>query len=353
MRMTTARPPSVAVIECNGNSSWRATGSSLLDFLTQHSAIRITQGGHVRSRTTLVILALMTGASMAYYDPSAGKWLSRDPLGEKGGANLTAAFNGDPVNNIDPLGLVSLGDYYYNMRHRLPAGEVLNSLASISDGLSLSSSGLPTNPSEALAWAWRVFLVEGDVTKNPNLIKLTLVRNVVRIATKAPQAALFLSNSGQDILMSSSVKEAGETLLSNWAQTYLADTMINVAESNDLTRKEKTRRAKERIALYKEVRQALEVMQQEHEDLLNDVLAIRDAENGGKKLKGDLGEKQQTVADAGGTLVYSDVHKGERNKFTDYLHFLADPKRQAYWQNGVDQMSDFIRKEEAYIKSLR
>jgi RHS repeat-associated protein len=40
-----------------------------------------------------------------YYNPTTGKWLSRDPLGESGGPNLTQAFGGDPVNNVDPLGL--------------------------------------------------------------------------------------------------------------------------------------------------------------------------------------------------------------------------------------------------------
>jgi RHS repeat-associated protein len=41
------------------------------------------------------------------YNPTAGRWLSRDPLGEGSdeGANLYAYVGGDPVNLIDPLGL--------------------------------------------------------------------------------------------------------------------------------------------------------------------------------------------------------------------------------------------------------
>jgi RHS repeat-associated protein len=42
-----------------------------------------------------------------YYAPSTGKWLTRDPLGEKGGLNLTQAFGGDPVNGVDARGLES------------------------------------------------------------------------------------------------------------------------------------------------------------------------------------------------------------------------------------------------------
>jgi RHS repeat-associated protein len=35
-----------------------------------------------------------------YYEPTAGKWLSRDPIAERGGLNLYA-FK-DPVNTVDP-----------------------------------------------------------------------------------------------------------------------------------------------------------------------------------------------------------------------------------------------------------
>jgi RHS repeat-associated protein len=40
-----------------------------------------------------------------YYSPDLGRWLCRDPLGEKGGANLYAHCQNDPVNAADPLGL--------------------------------------------------------------------------------------------------------------------------------------------------------------------------------------------------------------------------------------------------------
>jgi RHS repeat-associated protein len=40
-----------------------------------------------------------------YYDPSTTKWISKDPLGEAGGWNLTCFCDNDPVNNFDPTGL--------------------------------------------------------------------------------------------------------------------------------------------------------------------------------------------------------------------------------------------------------
>ncbi|MDZ4199376.1 MAG: RHS repeat-associated core domain-containing protein [Kiritimatiellia bacterium] len=40
-----------------------------------------------------------------WYDAAALKWLTPDPIGERGGVNLTAFCNGDPINKVDPLGL--------------------------------------------------------------------------------------------------------------------------------------------------------------------------------------------------------------------------------------------------------
>lgn len=56
----------------------------------------------------LVLLALFMGelapVAQAFYNPSTGRWLSRDPIGEAGGANLYAFARNDGVNYIDLLG---------------------------------------------------------------------------------------------------------------------------------------------------------------------------------------------------------------------------------------------------------
>jgi uncharacterized protein RhaS with RHS repeats len=41
-----------------------------------------------------------------YYDPAAGRFLTRDPIGYNGGANLYGYCDGDPVNWADPWGLL-------------------------------------------------------------------------------------------------------------------------------------------------------------------------------------------------------------------------------------------------------
>lgn len=43
------------------------------------------------------------------YNPSLGRFISRDPIGETGGLNLYQAFGGDPINNTDFLGLDMMG----------------------------------------------------------------------------------------------------------------------------------------------------------------------------------------------------------------------------------------------------
>ncbi len=47
-----------------------------------------------------------------WYDPAAMKWLTPDPIGERGGVNLTAFCRNDPVNNVDPLGLFTYEGMY-------------------------------------------------------------------------------------------------------------------------------------------------------------------------------------------------------------------------------------------------
>jgi hypothetical protein len=55
----------------------------------------------------LVSLALLSGAASAwaFYDPSAGRWINRDPNGEREGRNLYGFVLNDAVAYVDSFGL--------------------------------------------------------------------------------------------------------------------------------------------------------------------------------------------------------------------------------------------------------
>jgi hypothetical protein len=60
------------------------------------------------------ILLLSNIAAYAYYDPTVGRWASRDPIGELGANNLYVAFGNNPVNEVDYLGLHTTGVEYHS-----------------------------------------------------------------------------------------------------------------------------------------------------------------------------------------------------------------------------------------------
>ncbi len=57
---------------------------------------------------TVLMLTSLRHAS-AVYDPTEGRWLSRDPIGERGGINLYGYVGNGPVNYYDPSGLFGEG----------------------------------------------------------------------------------------------------------------------------------------------------------------------------------------------------------------------------------------------------
>jgi hypothetical protein len=50
-------------------------------------------------------LAGIAPVAQAFYNPDTGRWLSRDPIEERGGMNLHAFVNNNPLRYVDPLGL--------------------------------------------------------------------------------------------------------------------------------------------------------------------------------------------------------------------------------------------------------
>ena len=79
--------------------------------LTQYQSSTYTGGCDLGFTGHLTLSASVTGQTeldlthFRVYDPALERWLSADPIGEKGGINLYEYVRNGPVSAMDPLGL--------------------------------------------------------------------------------------------------------------------------------------------------------------------------------------------------------------------------------------------------------
>ena len=55
-----------------------------------------------------ILAAILSGPAFGFYSPQEGRWLARDPIGEKASHNLYSILRNDSVNRIDLYGLWGL-----------------------------------------------------------------------------------------------------------------------------------------------------------------------------------------------------------------------------------------------------
>lgn len=53
----------------------------------------------------VLLAGILSSNAFAYYQAEQGRWLNRDPIGEKGGINRYAQVLNNTINSFDPLGL--------------------------------------------------------------------------------------------------------------------------------------------------------------------------------------------------------------------------------------------------------
>jgi RHS repeat-associated protein len=100
-----------------------------------------------------------------FYLPSLGRWLSRDPIGERGGLNLYGYVRNNPTNWIDPLGLVDINLF--------PISEPIHGYANNFNPAGVTSVGIHGNPSSVMTPSGRFVGASGladMITRSPNFV---------------------------------------------------------------------------------------------------------------------------------------------------------------------------------------
>jgi len=126
-----------------------------------------------------------------FYDPSLGRFISRDPIGEAGGLNLYGYVFNNPVNLNDPLGLEPPG--YIppgNQPGPGPAGGPVAPLPEVPGAL---APDLPQNPAQAAAGAPGMLLyylnwlqMTGYLHSDPGPFQITNWNNARPTPTPSP-----------------------------------------------------------------------------------------------------------------------------------------------------------------------
>ena len=82
------------------------------------------------------------------YDPDLGRWLNRDPIGEKGGLNLYVYVLNNPPGYVDPLGLFGWRDLLQFMGKTIAKGTVLKGagFGTLLSPTEIGGSVLPPGP---------------------------------------------------------------------------------------------------------------------------------------------------------------------------------------------------------------
>jgi RHS repeat-associated protein len=98
MRQSGARESGFEAIAARSDTRLKKTGNSSNMLMANKLGRRLRNAQRVG----------VTFYTYRYYDPLTGRWPSRDPIEEQGGANLYGFVGNDGINSIDRFGLISL-----------------------------------------------------------------------------------------------------------------------------------------------------------------------------------------------------------------------------------------------------
>jgi len=107
-------PPPRTASQYTGPAVWRQKIPACHNPRNRISRNRINQTSMNILRSILLAVAslfVLAHTAQAHYDPNIGRWISRDPIEERGGPNLYGFVGNDGVNWVDLLGLEVSGYY--------------------------------------------------------------------------------------------------------------------------------------------------------------------------------------------------------------------------------------------------
>ena len=104
----------------------------------------------------LILLTMFVGLhqASAFYEPNQQRWLNRDPIVEAGGINLYRFVVNNPVNKVDPLGLLGVFVAGNNKMHPSNPDYFLN-IANQNAGLYKAATGddaIVVQPNDLSDW---------------------------------------------------------------------------------------------------------------------------------------------------------------------------------------------------------
>ncbi len=70
------------------------------------------------------VFSFATHEALAFYNPSTGRWLSRDPIAEPGGSNLYGFVGNNPISFCDVLGKDSITYNYHDSENNQSTLEI-------------------------------------------------------------------------------------------------------------------------------------------------------------------------------------------------------------------------------------
>jgi hypothetical protein len=148
------------------------------------------------------VWVLVAPNARAFYNPSAGRWLSRDPIGERGGPNVFHFVHNDPLASVDYLGQYELKGRHFDPRGNIGGATVMSPRMKVTDvsiGSARAFGGAPGSPCCC------------------RLVSATWSANITIYLESDPNALVYKVGAGDQLLQHEIVHATADEKLANAA----------------------------------------------------------------------------------------------------------------------------------------